>query len=613
LFRNHAAPFHPNGAALSLDKCSIAPGTSDQSHHRLSSSRYDPNFDHGGSMQKLVRCLLFAGFAPAGAAAGLIVGLDQPFAGSNVVSRDTARTFQHFLASSHFADVTVPRTIVGLGFRLPGQANRSYPTVAINFSRYDLTLGKPSPASINANTLASDVFADNMVESVLFRSGAMTMPAEALTDFNTGPGVAPAGHVSAEYSWFIRAQTHYRLVPGDALVVLGRHSGHGNANGVPQTAWNFDGFSHPFGARIHTTSADATSSNSSTVNNVIKWLLVGQSRWTAGDGVVSDPANWRDASPPASGDEWLIDDDQLPVRTITLDSPISVGRIEIRDPQGLTLSGDSLLTLDSPGFETSVEADAGPVNLMSPVRATRPLHLEAAFDLTIHQHLDATSWRVRKSGPADVNAASVDAAVLFVESGVLRLTDPAVASRIGSISINPPTTGSTPTPGGTLDLAEAQAILDYAGTSPLGLLRTQVRDGRLMTSTQDRVIGYVEASTLPPGSTFFGQPLDADAILIASTVPGDANLDRTVEFLDLLAVAQSYGGPGSWSQGDFNHDAQIGFEDLLIFAQNYGYAAARVPGSDAFRADYTHARSLVPEPVCLMPLLSLALLGRRVR
>lgn len=55
---------------------------------------------------------------------------------------------------------------------------------------------------------------------------------------------------------------------------------------------------------------------------------------------------------------------------------------------------------------------------------------------------------------------------------------------------------------------------------------------------------------------------------------GDANLDGTVNFTDLLALAQSYGQSNSnWDQGDMTYDAAVGFPDLLTLAQNYGQLA----------------------------------------
>jgi hypothetical protein len=75
-------------------------------------------------------------------------------------------------------------------------------------------------------------------------------------------------------------------------------------------------------------------------------------------------------------------------------------------------------------------------------------------------------------------------------------------------------------------------------------------------------------------------------------VPGDANGDRKVDFVDLLILAQNYGKSGGFPQGDFNADGSVGFDDLLLLAQNYGQSAA------------LGTAAVVPEPSTLAALLT---------
>jgi hypothetical protein len=65
----------------------------------------------------------------------------------------------------------------------------------------------------------------------------------------------------------------------------------------------------------------------------------------------------------------------------------------------------------------------------------------------------------------------------------------------------------------------------------------------------------------------------AGMILVRGALAGDADLDETVGFADLVKVAQNYGksaGTAIWTGGDFNFDGNIGFADLVSVAQNYG-------------------------------------------
>lgn len=100
---------------------------------------------------------------------------------------------------------------------------------------------------------------------------------------------------------------------------------------------------------------------------------------------------------------------------------------------------------------------------------------------------------------------------------------------------------------------------------------------------------------------------------------GDANLDGTVNFTDLLTLAKNYNKSSmSWFDGDFTYDGTVNFSDLLGLAKNYNKP---VPGdlpaefSADFRADVAAAFASVPEPtgVALMGLGMLGLAGRRRR
>lgn len=100
---------------------------------------------------------------------------------------------------------------------------------------------------------------------------------------------------------------------------------------------------------------------------------------------------------------------------------------------------------------------------------------------------------------------------------------------------------------------------------------------------------------------------------------GDADFSQTVDFGDLLTLAQNYDitTDRTWAHGDFNGDDGVTFDDLLVLAQHYGEGAAQLDPSSAsadFAADWALALTLVPEPASLVGLsAALALVGRRRR
>ena len=85
--------------------------------------------------------------------------------------------------------------------------------------------------------------------------------------------------------------------------------------------------------------------------------------------------------------------------------------------------------------------------------------------------------------------------------------------------------------------------------------------------------GNYRASFIPNG------PTDACGNAVPSTwtfdfhvLAGDADRNRTVDFKDMVVLAQNYGATGrNFAQGNFNYDAggKVDFADLVIIAQKY--------------------------------------------
>jgi autotransporter-associated beta strand protein len=188
--------------------------------------------------------------------------------------------------------------------------------------------------------------------------------------------------------------------------------------------------------------------------------------------------------------------------------------------------------------------------------------------------------------------------------------------------------------GGTIDLTDNAFALDYTGTSPLNTIAAQVRLGyaggtwggtgfRSSTAAVDGSlgIGFAEASeTLGPnGGTFLGQAVDGTAILLRTTLRGDATLDGVVDFNDLVKLAQSYNSTSAslgWVQGDFNYDGAVDFADLVALAQNYN--AGLPPEPAGASADFSHdlaaAFANVPEASGTAALLTVSMrIGLRRR
>jgi len=94
-----------------------------------------------------------------------------------------------------------------------------------------------------------------------------------------------------------------------------------------------------------------------------------------------------------------------------------------------------------------------------------------------------------------------------------------------------------------------------------------------------------------------GNPLAADFTFDFYMLTGDTNRDRTVNFADLLTLAQHYGTTGAtYANGDINGDGSVNFTDLLALAQDYGTTlAAPAPAAAAAPVQAVPAFSLSPD------------------
>ncbi len=108
-----------------------------------------------------------------------------------------------------------------------------------------------------------------------------------------------------------------------------------------------------------------------------------------------------------------------------------------------------------------------------------------------------------------------------------------------------------------------------------------------------------------PGSSytsFSGQPVTPDDVLVKYTYIGDGNLDGLVSFDDYVGMDNAFFGliPNlGWATGDINFDGVINFDDYSVVDQAFFFQGAPLKHADV---------SAVPEP-STWALVILACLG----
>ena len=151
-------------------------------------------------------------------------------------------------------------------------------------------------------------------------------------------------------------------------------------------------------------------------------------------------------------------------------------------------------------------------------------------------------------------------------------------------------TGTTFDPGG-LNVAMSGETLSNGQTDLSHVANTADLMSTVLSNNMRKDIGTTDLQMLEEAYHY-------------AIIPGDASRDGTVNFNDLVTLAQHYGitSGATWDMGDFNGDGQVNFADLTLLAQHYGQTLATysIPalGSSAVAA-LEPSFAQVPEPASL--------------
>jgi hypothetical protein len=175
--------------------------------------------------------------------------------------------------------------------------------------------------------------------------------------------------------------------------------------------------------------------------------------------------------------------------------------------------------------------------------------------------------------------------------------------------------------GSTLDITNNRLAINFgSGADPVSTIKGLLTTGAAYNGSADTwtgtgittsaplvlngktttVIGYLDGN-----NTYDAQygTVAANTVLVKYTVAGDAFLENSVGFRDLLTVAQHYQLTGQdFAHGNFFYatNGSVGFGDLLAVAQSYGLSFAlsgESSGGNTLALGFSApATSAVPEP-----------------
>lgn len=329
-------------------------------------------------------------------------------------------------------------------------------------------------------------------------------------------------------------------------------------------------------------------------------------------------ANWsRNMTPNYSGANAILGNAIVGTQTLTINSPVTVGKLTLDSAGGYTLAGPASLTLQTHAAVAKVNAVVGNHRIDVPVLTAMPtlFTVSPGATLTLSGGLDgAAGSSLTKTGTGTLAAKFVRADMVAIDGGAVRIEPSPIANAPSGASVIQSLTfvGSAAAPTTSLDLSNNALVIDYATTSPMDdvrqLLLAGTTAGKGIISSLGSAslrIGYAEASVVRPGGgAFAGQTVDATAVVLAFTYAGDGNLDGSVNLDDFTALAGAFGSSNaSWTQGDFDYNASVDLNDFTTLAANFGntFPAA------GFRF------GTVPEPATGLVLLGLLVVTARRR
>ena len=228
-----------------------------------------------------------------------------------------------------------------------------------------------------------------------------------------------------------------------------------------------------------------------------------------------------------------------------------------------------------------------PTNALAPNTVFTATISTGATDMAGGHMAAAKTWHFTTvatgaTGPAAVNLGTAGNYVILTKSGISTTgvtaivgdigVSPIAASGITGFALSaPPTTFST-----SLLVTGKVWAADYAVPTPANLttavldMQTAYTDaaGRTLPDFTELGAGNITGQTLAPGLYKWGTGVSLSGSG-AVTLNGDANLDASVNVLDLNSLLPHFNSTGVWTGGDFNYDSSVNVLDLNLLLPRF--------------------------------------------
>jgi hypothetical protein len=159
--------------------------------------------------------------------------------------------------------------------------------------------------------------------------------------------------------------------------------------------------------------------------------------------------------------------------------------------------------------------------------------------------------------------------------------------------------GTNPLSGTTLDIGRSTLFISYSGSDPLAAIQGYLKggyNGGAWNGTPTTTTGVITSSAVQGNSNHNtavgyadsadGQGINtvANTIELKYTLYGDANLDGSVNTIDLQRLLFAFNTSGAWDQGDFNYDGVVNTVDLQGLLFNFNTSVGNQIAAAAYAA-----------------------------
>jgi hypothetical protein len=347
---------------------------------------------------------------------------------------------------------------------------------------------------------------------------------------------------------------------------------------------------------------------------------------TNGSGTWTTAGNWANGGVPnavdATADFRTI---TTAARTVTLNQTATVGRIDFDNLNHYTISGTGSLVMDVTSGNPVISLASGSHTISVPITLNDPtiidvISQDSTLQLTQNVTFSNTNDLIKRgAGTLQVNALRDGR--LAIEKGTVK-----VVSASPSVLTNLVLVGSTNAWHGRLDLGNSDLIIHSSAANRIGQIAettNQIKQGLNLSGVKwagegittslggDGASGFTALGTIlndlssiggtgPLYTSFDGEPVGVNDILVKYTYFGDADLDGAVTTNDYFQIDNGFlGSKTGWINGDFDYDGAVTTNDYFLIDNAFlSQGSALIPAALSSATALTGVTA-VPEPATL--------------